>query len=93
MFDESPKKISARTMRRELKEMGLRGRVSTSKPLVSEGNLMKRLHFAKDNKDWTVDQWKHVLWSDESRYPFYQDDGRVRVRPLSMGSLSGIRIG
>ena len=32
MYNESPKKISARTVRRELKAMGLRSCVSTRKP-------------------------------------------------------------
>ena len=32
MFNEGPKKMSAQTMRRELKEMGLRSCVSTRKP-------------------------------------------------------------
>ena len=78
MFNIGHKKICARTMRRELKEMGLRGRVSTRKPLVSEANRTARLQFAKDHKDWTVERWKHVLWSGESRYTLFQDDGRVR---------------
>ena len=67
-------------MRREPKEMGLRSCVVTSKPLISEANRMRRLQFAKDHKDWTVEQWKHVLWSDESRYTLFQNDGRVTVR-------------
>jgi transposase len=80
MFNEGPKKISARTMRRELKEMGLRSCAATRKPLVSKANLKKRLQFAKDHKDWTVEQWKRVMWSDESRFTLFQNDGRVRVR-------------
>ena len=26
-----------------------------------------------------MEQWKHVLWSDESRFPVWQSDGRVWV--------------
>ena len=55
MFNEGPKKISTRTIRRELKEMGLRCSVSTRKPMVSEANRMKRFQFAKNHKDWTVE--------------------------------------
>ena len=29
---------------------------------------MKRLEWAKAHQNWTVDQWRNVLWSDESPF-------------------------
>jgi hypothetical protein len=31
----------------------------------------------KERCHWTVDNWKHVIWSDESYYTMWQSDGRV----------------
>ncbi|GFV93457.1 transposable element Tc1 transposase [Trichonephila clavipes] len=31
------------------------------------------------HRHWTVDMWKTVLWSDESRFTVWQSDGRVWV--------------
>ena len=33
----------------------------------------------KARKNFTVDEWKQVLWNDETRFSLYQLDGRVRV--------------
>ncbi|GBM10228.1 Transposable element Tc1 transposase [Araneus ventricosus] len=33
-------------------------------------------------RDWTMDEWKRVAWSDESRFLIHHVDGRVRVRRL-----------
>ncbi|KFM62921.1 SCAN domain-containing protein 3, partial [Stegodyphus mimosarum] len=35
--------------------------------------------WCKAHRNWTVDQWKWVLWSDESRFTLYGSDGRVWV--------------
>lgn len=35
----------------------------------------KRFQFARDHKDWTLEQWKQVMWSDESRFTLFQSDG------------------
>ncbi|GBM10961.1 hypothetical protein AVEN_171442-1 [Araneus ventricosus] len=35
--------------------------------------------WARQHSHWTVDDWKHVAWSDESRFQLYRADGRVRV--------------
>ena len=32
-----------------------------------ESNKQKRFVWAKKHKEWTLDQWKSVLWSDESK--------------------------
>ena len=69
-FSEDPKKVSPRTVRRELKKMHLSKCKSTRESLVSS---------AKEHKNWTVEDWKRVMWSDESRFTLFQNDGRVRV--------------
>ncbi|KAF7646280.1 hypothetical protein LDENG_00190250 [Lucifuga dentata] len=67
-------------MRRELKGLGLNSCVALRKPLISQANQKKRLQFAWEQKDWTLEQWKKVMWSDESRFTLFQSDGRIRVR-------------
>ena len=80
MFNSESKSISTRTMWRELKGLGLNSCVALRKPLISEANRKKRLQFAREHKDWTLEQWKKVMWSDESRFTLFQSDGRIRVR-------------
>ncbi len=60
--------------------MGLNSCVALRKPLISEANRKKRLQFAREHKDWTLEQWKKVIRSDESRFTLFQSDGRIRVR-------------
>jgi len=43
--------------------------------------LFSFAHFdAKKHKDWTLDQWKYVLWSDESKFAIFGSNRRVLVR-------------
>ena len=60
--------------------MGLNSCVALRKPLISEANQKKRLQFAREHKDWTLEQWKKVMWSDESRFTLFQSDGHIGVR-------------
>lgn len=53
--------ISASTVRRRLKDAGLKACVAAKKPLLSTTNRKKRLEFAKGHKDWTVQDWKKLL--------------------------------
>jgi len=48
------------------------------KPLLSKANVKKRLQWAKEHKDWTVEQWNSVLWSDESPFDLVSK-GKRRV--------------
>lgn len=72
-------KASERTVRRTLHRMGYGSRRPIRKPLLSAFNRRRRLQFAKEHKDWTVDDWKKVMWSDESRFQLHHADGRVRI--------------
>uniref|UniRef100_A0A087XEF9 Transposase Tc1-like domain-containing protein n=1 Tax=Poecilia formosa TaxID=48698 RepID=A0A087XEF9_POEFO len=71
--------ISATTVKRRL-ESGLHGRIAGRKPLLRKGNKQKRLVWAKEHKEWTLDQWKSVLWSDESKFVIFGSNHRVFVR-------------
>lgn len=38
------------------------------------------MEFANRYKDWTVEEWKRVLWSDESKFNLCNSDGNAYVR-------------
>ena len=52
-----------------LKEKGLIWKKKCKKPYVSEKNRKARLAFAREHAGWSLDQWKRVVWSDESPFP------------------------
>ena len=61
--------VSTATVRRRIVETGEFGSYfTTRKPFISKINRQKRLAWAKAHKNWTVDEWKRVLWSDESPF-------------------------
>lgn len=37
-----------------------------SRPVLDEKTRKARLSFAVDHVGWTLDQWKQILWSDET---------------------------
>jgi len=42
-------------------------------------NRKKRLHFARAHQNWTVEDWKNVAWSVESRFLLRHSDGSFRI--------------
>ena len=68
--------VNANTIRRTLKRNGLSSRVKRKKPLLSKTHWKKRLEFATKYKNWTVEDWKKVIWSDESKFQIFGSDGK-----------------
>ena len=60
--------VSDRTIRRLIRESGYRGGWSLKKSFVSEDNKKKRVKWAQEHINWTSEQWRRVIWSDESPY-------------------------
>ena len=60
--------VSDSTVRRALKKAGFVAFVKPRKPLLRAVNIKKRLQWAEEHKDWTVDDWKRVIFlrRDES---------------------------
>ena len=72
--------ISKATVRRRLTASGLRGRVARSKPFLRPVNKRKRYLWAKKYKNYTVENWKKVLFTDESQFEIHGNNRRVYVR-------------
>ena len=60
--------ISTRTARRRAHELGFNNRVACKKPFLKEHHQRLWLQFARAHKNWTVEDWKKVLWTDESSF-------------------------
>ncbi len=71
--------ISEHTTCRTLKQMGYSSRRPHRVPLLSTKNRKRRLLFTKAHQNWTIEDWKNVAWSDESRFLLRHSDGRVRI--------------
>lgn len=72
--------VSVTTVKSVLKKHGLSGRIAVKKPLLRAVNKRKRLKFAQKYKHWTVEQWKSVLWTDESKFEIFGNKRRQYVR-------------
>ncbi|CAI9537683.1 unnamed protein product [Staurois parvus] len=58
--------MSTTTVRRELHGMGFHGLAAASKPYITKLNAKRRMPWCKACHHWTLEQWRHVLWSDQS---------------------------
>ncbi|KAM7287259.1 putative transposable element tc1 transposase [Ixodes scapularis] len=70
--------VSEMTIRRRFAEAGSKSRMSAQKPLLTDTNKAQRYRFAQDHQEWTVDQWRTVVFSDESTFTTMWDQ-RLRV--------------
>ena len=55
--------------------------MSCQKPYICERNRIKRVKWAKEHKNLTVDQWRKVFWTDESPFVL-QENCKKRVWKL-----------
>jgi transposase len=67
---------STGTIRNSLKRMGLRARVRRRAPLLRPIHRRKRLDFCNKYKNWTMEDWRRVIWSDETKVNLFGSDGK-----------------
>ena len=68
--------VSAQTVRRALKEAGLKAATKKKKPRLLPKHIHQRPEFATRYQHWTVEDWKRVIWSDETKINRLGSDGR-----------------
>ena len=67
--------ISSSTVLRRLRDGNLPGRRMAKKPLLSEKNRRARIEFDKKYLNWSEEDWRKVLFSDETKVNLFQSDG------------------
>lgn len=67
------------TVRRRLNEVNLRARRPATGPELLRQHRVNRLLFSQEHINWNLQEWRQVLFSDESRFCLRSPDGRERV--------------
>lgn len=79
-WPDDPRNVSLKLVRRRLVEAKLFWRVFRKVPLLTKQHRKKRLLFAKDHVNWTVQEWKKVLFSDETKINMVNSNGKRHLR-------------
>jgi len=64
-------------VRRCLENLGMTAKTKIKKPLLTPVHIMKRLKFSKDHVNWSVEQWRQVRLSGETKNNPIGSDGHV----------------
>jgi hypothetical protein len=68
-----------RTIRRELRKLGYASHVAVKKLFLNETQQKARYAFAKNHAHWTADDWRKVIWTDESSFEIGKLSSQPRV--------------
>ena len=60
--------LADQTVRKRLREKGIKSFLRKKKPLISKENERKRMEWCRAHESWTTEDWEKVLWSDESPF-------------------------
>ncbi len=71
--------ISEHTTHRTLKQMDSSSRRPHRVAAPVNKNRTQRIQFTQAHQNWTIEDWKIVAWSDESRFLLQHSDCRVRI--------------
>ena len=71
--------VTPQKVRNVLKESGCYSATKKKVPMLKKTHRQKRLEFAHYHENWTVEDFKRVLWSDETKINRIGSDGKVYV--------------
>eukprot|EP01101_Sappina_pedata_P007954 TRINITY_DN4308_c0_g1_i4.p1 TRINITY_DN4308_c0_g1~~TRINITY_DN4308_c0_g1_i4.p1 ORF type:complete len:215 (+),score=6.44 TRINITY_DN4308_c0_g1_i4:135-779(+) len=80
--------VSASTVRRTLRQLGMRAVIKKKRARLLPRHKRDRLNFARRYQHWTADDWKCVIWSDETKINRIASDGRQWVWSMPAEALS-----
>jgi len=85
--------LSAQTVSNSLKKAGMKAVVRKKKPLLSHRHRKERMDFALEHQHWTVDDWKRVVWSDETKINRLGSDWRKWASKMAGEGLNDRLVG
>ncbi|XP_066992168.2 uncharacterized protein [Anabrus simplex] len=71
--------VSQWTICRNVGSMGYESRRRARVLLLTQRHRAQRRAFVASHQGWTLEQWRNVIWSNESRFQQHHADGRHRV--------------
>jgi transposase len=71
--------ISATTIWRILRKLGLKKTKPTRKPGLTQKMRKERLEWCLAHQDWTLEDWKNVIWTDETSVILLHRRGSYRI--------------
>ena len=74
------RRMSVQTIRRRLLAAGYWSRRPARCRRLTLEDSRRRHEWGRRHTEWDLRQWRHCIFSDESRISLYHSDGRVRVR-------------
>ena len=74
-----PHPVHPQTVRRTLQESGFHSATKKKVPMLKKTHRQRRLEFTQRHENWTVADWKRVLWTDETKINRVGSDGKVYV--------------
>jgi len=74
-----PNPVTPQTVRNTLKESGFYSATKKKVPMLKLTHCQRWLKFARFHQNWTVEDWKKVLRSDETKINCIGSDGKVYV--------------
>ena len=82
--DDNKPVVSSRTVQKRLHEQRMKTKKKVKKPAMTPEQMRARLAWAKKHRRWTPEQWRRVLWSDESPFTLWPPpmNGKVWVHDL-----------
>lgn len=69
--------ISYHTALKKMKSVSFHPALKKKKPFLTKKHMKDRLRWAKEHRDWTVEDWKNVIFSDETKINMWESDGAV----------------
>ncbi|KAG0905317.1 hypothetical protein G6F33_012262 [Rhizopus arrhizus] len=67
--------ISYKTAINVVKSMNFFSAIKVKKPLLTAKHMKRRLAWAKKYQNWTTDDWRRVVFSDETKVNIWGSDG------------------
>jgi transposase len=67
--------ISYQTILNSLRKIRIDPRKKSKKPFLSKKHQQERLKWARAHQHWTVDDWRRVIFSDETKINLWNSDG------------------
>lgn len=58
-----------------MKSMNFHAKIKVKKPLLTKVQKARRLAWAEEHKNWTSDDWRRMVFSDETKVNVYGSDG------------------